>query len=248
MIKITDLDPKSPVAESYRTIRTNLSFANIDKELKTILFTSAQQNEGKSTITSNIAYSFSKLENKKVLIMDLDLRNPSIHRIFERSNTYGIMDILKDNKELDKCIHKIDANLHILPVGTIPPNPTEVLSSEKMREFVTNIKEEYDFVFVDAPPAGVVSDAVIISAYVDGVMFVIGANETDISYAEIAIDNLRKAEANILGSVLNKFEANDSPYGYYSYYGYYYGAQSGQGRMAKKAKKSGFMKKLSFGR
>ena len=248
MIKITDLDPKSPVAESFRTIRTNLSFANIDKELKTILFTSSQQNEGKSTVISNTAYSFSQLENKKVLIMDLDLRNPSIHRIFERSNTYGIMDILKDNKELDKCIHKIDANLHILPVGTIPPNPTEVLSSKKMREFLTNIKEEYDFVFVDAPPAGVVSDAVIISAYVDGVMFVIGANETDISYAEIAIDNLRKAEANILGSVLNKFEANDSPYGYYSYYGYYYGEQSGQGRMAKKAKKSGFMKKLSFGR
>ena len=135
MIKITNLDPKSPAAESFRTIRTNLSFANIDKELKTILFTSSQQNEGKSTVISNTAYSFSQLENKKVLIMDLDLRNPTIHRLFEKSNTYGIMDILKDNKELDKCIHKIDENLHILPTGTMPPNPTEVLSSKKMREF-----------------------------------------------------------------------------------------------------------------
>ena len=248
MIKITDLDPKSPVAESYRTIRTNLSFANIDKELKTILFTSSQQNEGKSTVISNTAYSFSKLENKKVLIMDLDLRNPTIHRMFEKSNTYGVMDILKDNRELDKCIHKIDENLHILPTGTMPPNPAEVLSSKKMREFLKNIKEEYDFIFVDAPPVGIVSDAAIISAYVDGVIFVIGANETDINHAQISIESLKKSGANLLGSVLNKFETNNSPYGYY---GYYYGEQSNQGRMAKKgkrAKKSGFMKKLSFGR
>ena len=219
MQKITELDQKSPIAEAFRTVRTNISFSDVDNEIQTILFTSTKQNEGKSTVISNVAYSFSKLENCKVLLMDLDLRNPTVHKMFGVSNTYGLMDNLKSNRPLEKCIHKIEENIHVLPTGAIPPNPTEILSSKKMAKFLEDIKSHYDYIFIDAPPVGVVSDATIISSNVDGVMYVVGAKETDLSHAQVAIDNLKKADANIIGSVLNKYEMNQSSY---SYYGYYY--------------------------
>lgn len=245
MQKITELDQKSAVAEAFRTVRTNISFSDVDNEIQTILFTSTKQNEGKSTVISNVAYSFSKLENCKVLLMDLDLRNPSVHKMFGVSNTYGLMDNLKNDRPLEKCIHKIEENIHVLPTGAMPPNPSEILSSKKMAKFLEDIKSHYDYIFIDAPPVGVVSDATIISSNVDGVMYVVGAKETDLSHAQVAIDNLKKADANIIGSVLNKYEMNQSSY---SYYGYYYEQDGAPGSRAarNKRKKLGlFGKKLS---
>ena len=163
MQKITELDQKSPIAEAFRTVRTNISFSDVDNEIQTILFTSTKQSEGKSTVISNVAYSFSKLENCKVLLMDLDLRNPTVHKMFGVSNTYGLMDNLKSDRPLEKCIHKIESNIHVLPTGAMPPNPSEILSSKKMAKFLEDIKSHYDYVFIDAPPVGVVSDATIIS-------------------------------------------------------------------------------------
>ena len=245
MQKITELDQKSPIAEAFRTVRTNISFSDVDNEIQTILFTSTKQSEGKSTVISNVAYSFSKLENCKVLLMDLDLRNPSVHKMFGVSNTYGLMDNLKNDRPLEKCIHKIEENIHVLPTGAIPPNPTEILSSKKMAKFLEDIKSHYDYIFIDAPPVGVVSDATIISSNVDGVMYVVGAKETDLSHAQVAIDNLKKADANIIGSVLNKYEMKQSSY---SYYGYYYEQDEAPGSKParNKRKKSGlFGKRLS---
>ena len=245
MQKITELDQKSAVAEAFRTVRTNISFSDVDNEIQTILFTSTKQNEGKSTVISNVAYSFSKLENCKVLLMDLDLRNPTVHKMFGVSNTYGLMDNLKHDRSLEKCIHKIEENIHVLPTGAIPPNPTEILSSKKMAKFLEDIKSHYDYIFIDAPPVGVVSDATIISSNVDGVMYVVGAKETDLSHAQVAIENLKKADANIIGSVLNKYEMNQSSY---SYYGYYYEQDEVPGSRAarNKRKKLGlFGKRLS---
>ena len=234
MQKITELDQKSPIAEAFRTVRTNISFSDVDNEIQTILFTSTKQNEGKSTVISNVAYSFSKLENCKVLLMDLDLRNPSVHKMFGVSNTYGLMDNLKNDRPLEKCIHKIEENIHVLPTGAIPPNPTEILSSKKMAKFLEDIKSHYDYIFIDAPPVGVVSDATIISSNVDGVMYVVGAKETDLSHAQVAIDNLKKADANIIGSVLNKYEMKQSSY---SYYGYYYEQDGAPGSRAARNKR-----------
>lgn len=245
MQKITELDQKSPIAEAYRTVRTNISFSDVDNEIQTVLFTSTKQNEGKSTVIANTAYSFSKLENCKVLLMDLDLRNPTVHKMFGVSNTYGLMDNLKNDRPLEKCIHKIEENMHVLPTGSMPPNPAEILSSKKMANFLREIKTKYDYIFIDAPPVGVVSDATIISTNVDGVMYVVGANETDLSHAQIAIENLRKASANIIGSVLNKYEMNQSSY---AYYGYYYEQDSAPvGRANKNRNKKGLFgrKKLS---
>lgn len=245
MKKITELDQKSSLAEAFRTVRTNISFSDVDNEIQTILFTSTKQSEGKSTVISNVAYSFSKLENCKVLLMDLDLRNPSVHKMFGVSNTYGLMDNLKNDRPLEKCIHKIEENIHVLPTGAIPPNPTETLSSKKMAKFLKDIKAHYDYIFIDAPPVGVVSDATIISSNVDGVMYVVGAKEADLSHAQVAIDNLKKADANIIGSVLNKYEMNQSSY---SYYGYYYEQDEALGsrKARNKRKKLGlFGKRLS---
>ena len=245
MQKITELDQKSPIAEAFRTVRTNISFSDVDNEIQTILFTSTKQNEGKSTVIANVAYSFSKLENCKVLLMDLDLRNPTVHKMFGVSNTYGLMDNLKSDRPLEKCIHKIEANIHVLPTGAMPPNPSEILSSKKMAKFLEDIKSHYDYIFIDAPPVGVVSDATIISSNVDGVMYVVGAKETDLSHAQVAIDNLKKADANIIGSVLNKYEMNQSSY---SYYGYYYEQDGAPGSrlVRNKRKKLGlFGKRLS---
>lgn len=219
---ITIQDPKSPIAEAYRGIRTNIEFSNVDKEMKVICITSSQQNEGKSTIIANIAVSFANL-GKKVLLMEGDLRNPSVHRMFGVSNSVGLTDVLLGNKGILDCINITDKvkNIHILTCGAVPPNPSEMLSSMKMRKIVDELKEYYDYIFIDAPPIGIITDAGIISTFSDGCIFVVSSNEVDIERTKIAKDRLDKVGANILGVVLNKFEQDSGSYGYYNYY--YYG-------------------------
>ena len=234
---ISYTNPKSPIAEAYRSIRTNIEFSNIDKHIKIITITSTQPNEGKSTVISNLAAAFASLENKRVLIIDGDLRNPSVHKMFGVSNLNGITDILLGEKDVDKCLEKTKIKgLDILKVGKVPPNPSEMLQSNKMRNFIEVIKEYYDYVFIDAPPVGVVSDASIISQYSDGVILLVGSNETDIDAAKVSKERLENVGANILGVVLNKFESEGSAYGYY---GYYYGNEEEN----KKEKRGLFKKK-----
>ena len=217
-------NPKSHISEAYRLIRTNIEFSNIDKNIKTILMTSSQQNEGKSTSISNLASTFASLENKKVLIIDCDLRNPSVHKMFNVSNISGLTDVLTGQKDIEKCIEKTKVkNLDILKAGKIPPNPSEILQSKKMRNFMEVIKEYYDYIFIDSPPVGIVTDASILAQYVDGTILLVAANEADIEATKIAKERLEGVNANILGAILNKFEADSKSYGYYNYY---YGSTS----------------------
>ena len=210
-------NPKSPIAEAYRGIRTSIEFSNLDKNLQVITVTSSMQNEGKSTVLANLAVSFANLD-KKVLIMEGDLRNPSVHRMFNISNIKGLTDILLQNKVFADCVHCTDVkNLHVLTCGAIPPNPSEMLSSKKIRDFIKSLREYYDYVFIDAPPIGIVTDAGIISTYTDGCIFVVGAGEADIEMAKVSKERLEKVGANILGVVLNKFESSGAS-GYYNYY------------------------------
>ena len=219
MGKITSLEkPQSNISEAYRTIRTGIEFSNLDKNLKIICITSSKKDEGKTTVLSNLGVSFAKID-KKVLLIDADLRNPSISKMFDTSNTQGIMDILLGKRNIQDCVKKTkQENLYILTGGTIPPNPAEVLSSKKMSEFIESIKDEYDYIFIDSPPVGVVSDASIISAYSDGVIFVVGANEVDSNLAKIAKERLDSVKANIVGVILNKFKTDTNS----EYYNYYY--------------------------
>ena len=225
-------NPKSPIAEAYRGIRTSIEFSNLDKNLQVITVTSSMQNEGKSTVLANLAVSFANLD-KKVLIMEGDLRNPSVHRMFNISNIKGLTDILLQNKVFADCVHCTDVkNLHVLTCGAIPPNPSEMLSSKKIRDFIESLREYYDYVFIDAPPIGIVTDAGIISTYTDGCIFVVGAGEADIEMAKVSKERLEKVGANILGVVLNKFESSGAG----GYYTYYYEQETG--RKARNKKKA----------
>lgn len=223
METIDKLDAKSPIVEAYRSVRTSIEYSNLDDKLKVILVTSTQQNEGKSTVASNLAISFSKLPNKKILLIDGDLRNPSIHRVFSIGNSDGMMSILKGEKDLKSTINTFNDNLDILTTGVIPPNPDEILVTDKMKKFIQQIKEKYDYIFIDSPPIGIVSDASLLSQLSDGVIFVVSSGEVETDFAKLAKDKLMNVEAKILGAVLNKYESHNDDYGYY--YSEYYGGR-----------------------
>lgn len=232
---ITRRDPKSPISEAYRTIRTNIEFSNLDKEIKTIVVTSSQQNEGKSTVIANLAVSFAGMEDKKVLVIEGDLRNPTVHRMFNVSNSHGITEILTGQKSFQECVYRTEVQgLDVITCGKIPPNPSEMLASKKMKAFVESLKDYYDYIFIDAPPIGIITDAGIVSTYTDGTILIVASREADIDMVKIAKSRLEKVNANILGLVLNKFEESSRSY---SYYNYYYEETSSKTRSKNKKKK-----------
>jgi len=210
-------DPKSPFAEAFRTLRTNLEFTGIDKKIKSILFTSSVPNEGKSTIVKNLAYSVA-LTGSKIIVIDADLRNPTIHKIFNLSNSRGLTNLLIDEVGYEPYVYEDNSynNLHILTSGPIPPNPTELLGSNKMKKLLNIIKENYSYVFIDSPPVIAVTDAAVLASSVDGVVLVIHAGKTEIEAAIRTKEILDNVKANILGVVLNRIK--ESNYDYYYYY------------------------------
>ena len=239
MIKlVTFNDPKSPISEAYRSIRTNIQFSNIDRDIKTIVVTSSKQDEGKTTMISNLAVSFANLEGKKVLIIDGDLRNPSVHKKFNITNVHGLTDIITGQKSLKQTVQMTDIeNLQVLTTGKMPPNPAEMLESKKMRDFIEELKTYYDYIFIDAPPIGIITDAGVIANYADGTILVVGSGEVETEIAKISKERLEKVKANIIGVVLNKYIAEGSTYGYYNYY-YEGGSSSSKVRKGKKTSKS----------
>ena len=156
------LDKDNPIFEAYRTVRTNIEFSNLDNNLKVIMVTSSQQGEGKSIFISNLAVCFSHVKDKKILLVDCNLRKPSIHEIFEISNTYGLMDILTKNQEIELCTNHL-CRLDIITSGDIEENPSEILTSKKMKSFIECVREEYDYIFLDTPANYILTDAEILS-------------------------------------------------------------------------------------
>ena len=212
-------DPKSVISEQYRAIRTNIEYSNVDQNTKTILVTSSDKNEGKTTTVSNLAVSFANL-NKKVLTIDCDLRNPSIHKMFKLNNIYGLTDILAKDRAVDKCIQKTELeNLYVLTAGAIPPNPAEILSSEKMKNLIEDLKNIYDYIFIDTPPIGLVTDAGALSSFIDGVVLVVKSESVEKKYLEETKKKLDAVDARILGAILNSYKSEQKDYNYYSYYG-----------------------------
>ena len=212
-------DPKSVISEQYRAIRTNIEYSNVDQNTKTILVTSSDKNEGKTTTVSNLAVSFANL-NKKVLIIDCDLRNPSIHKMFKLNNIYGLTDILAKDRAVDKCIQETELeNLYVLTAGSTPPNPAEILSSEKMKNLIEDLKNIYDYIFIDTPPIGLVTDAGVLSSFIDGVVLVVKSESVEKKYLEETKKKLDAVDARILGAILNSYKSEQKDYNYYSYYG-----------------------------
>lgn len=215
---ITHNSPKSIVAEAFRTLRTNLYYTNLDKNLHKVMVTSAGSGEGKSTVISNLAVAQAQA-GQKVLLIDADLRKPVQHKTFELSNRVGLTNMLVDNIPLEEVIQKFGSDdLYILPSGPIPPNPSELLGSERMYKFLQQL-DDYDLVYIDAPPVIVVTDALVLAPMIDGVLLVIDSNEVSIEVAQKSKKSLEQVGANILGVVLNKVKYRGDDYEYYYYYG-----------------------------
>jgi len=219
-------NPKSPVAEAFRTLRTNIQFSSIDKPINSLVITSTGPGEGKSTVSINIAVSMAQAE-KKVLLIDCDLRRPSLHRTFAFNHLTGLTNILIEDIEYTDVLHEAEGikGLHVIGSGPIPPNPAELLGSNKMKNFVQKMKNEYDMVILDAPPIGMVTDSAVLSTIVDGTILVCAVGEVDVNATKRAKELLDKVNANIIGVVLNKVPINQGgyyKYHYYHYYNYYY--------------------------
>lgn len=224
---ITDIDPKSPVAETYRSLRTNIQFVNIDKKLKTLLVTSAGPSEGKSTTIANLAVTTAQLGHKTLLI-DCDLRKPMVHNIFDLNRSRGITNILTGGMKPEEVVLESGIeNLWVLPTGPIPPNPSELLGSQKMSELLEDLKNTYSMILIDAPPILAVTDAAVLSPKLDGVLMVIHSEKTDRESARRAKGLLSHVGASIIGVVLNGVQAGKG-YGNYYYYYYAYDGHDGQ--------------------
>lgn len=211
-------NPRSPIAESYRSIRTNIQFANIDGDVRTILFTSSNKSEGKTSTISNIALTMADAGHRVILI-DCDFRNSSIHKAFNITNKYGVTDILLKEEEYGKHIHRVGANknLDVLTAGQSPSNPSELLYSKSMKKFIDRLGEDYEYILVDTPPVTPVTDATVMSTYIDGVILVCSAGRTEIDSLRKTVEALRKVESNIIGVILNKTPSKGKKsYYYYS--------------------------------
>lgn len=221
---VTAVEPKNVVAEQFRTVRTNIEFSGIDKEIKTVLFTSSDVSEGKSTVSANVAVTWAQ-QGKKVLFIDADLRRPTLHATFALPNTQGLSTILANDEDFHSIAHAdVIDNLTVITSGPIPPNPAELLNSKRMKHFVEAAKTEYDVVVFDVPPLLEVTDTQVLSAHVDGVILVVRqgvAQRADVTRSK---ELLTMVHANLLGYVLNDVAPkNGYGYGYGYSYGYGYG-------------------------
>lgn len=216
---ITYNNPKSPISEAYRGIRTNLLFANVDKNIKTVLVTSSTPGEGKTTTLCNIATTIAQ-SGELTLIIDCDMRKPGVHKVFDNlSNKKGLSDLLLDGKDYKEYIQtNVETGVDIITAGQVPSNPSELLHSYAMRQLVNQIKEDYDYIFFDTPPVLPVTDAAIMAGYIDGVILVVSSGHAGREHVLKAKASLEGVKANILGVVLNKVPVEDKK----TYQSYYY--------------------------
>ncbi|MEK3888443.1 CpsD/CapB family tyrosine-protein kinase [Bacillus sp. FSL K6-3431] len=212
---IAMLNPKSPVSEQYRTIRTNIEFSAIDEEIRTLMVTSTGPGEGKSTTTANLAIVFAQ-QGKKVLLVDADMRKPTVQYTFSMNNLYGLTNVLTRKMSVNESVKasKLEG-LDILTSGPIPPNPAELLSSKAMKYFFEEALDLYDIVIFDTPPVLAVTDAQVLSNQCDGTILVISSGNTDVENAQKTKELLHSAKAKLLGVVLNNKKMTNNDYHYY---------------------------------
>lgn len=243
---VSHFNPLSPLAESYRRLRTSVLYAQMDSPLKSFLVTSANPSEGKSTTIANLAIAFAQAE-KRVLLVDADMRRPTLHTQFGISKNPGLTDLFVGTSTFDEVVNRnVVDNLDILCCGTTPPNPAELLGSKRMQEFIQQMTVKYDLVMFDSPPLLAVTDAAILSTCIDGVVLVVSAGSTRAAAIYRATEFLASVGGKVLGMVLNNFDVKKAyggyygsyRYGYYGYgYGYYHSSTNGKGEQRKKGSK-----------
>ncbi|MFQ3545406.1 CpsD/CapB family tyrosine-protein kinase [Halobacillus rhizosphaerae] len=212
---ITDINPRSPISEQYRTVRTNLNFSAVDFELNSMMVTSSGPAEGKSLTTANLAIVFAQQGNN-VLLVDADLRKPTVHYTFRTQNTVGLSNYLIGDKPLEEITNEthID-NLDTVSCGPIPPNPSELLGSKAMKQLLKDCKPKYDMVIFDTPPVLAVTDAQIISNICDGALLVVRNKQAEIDQVKRAKEMLEQSNGRILGTLLNDVDRKNQNYYYY---------------------------------
>ncbi len=212
---ITISNPRSPVSEAYRTLRTNLEFSSLDKPIRSMVVTSAAPEEGKSTTLANLAVAIAQA-GKKVILVDCDLRRPSLQKIFNARNSVGFTDMMRDDALLKKppLQETTVPDLRLLVSGTIPPNPAELLASKRMDEVIATLLKNADMVLFDAPPVVAVTDAAVLSSKVDAALLVVSAGKTKRDHAKKAKALLDKVNARLIGTVLNNVKGETSLYQY----------------------------------
>lgn len=217
---ITHLFPKSTISEQFRMIRSNIMFSGVDHEIKKLVITSAAPSAGKSTTAANIAVAYAQA-GKKVLLIDGDLRKPTVHYTFEIKNVFGLSNLITDQIGIDKAVQNTQVdNLSILASGPIPPNPSELLGSKRFKELIESFEQYFDMIIIDTPPVLAVTDAVIMSTIADGTILVTNVETNNKQHLIKAKEVLQKSDANILGIVLNNVEkSSKDDYYYYEYYG-----------------------------
>lgn len=215
---VSYVTPKSIITESIKILRTSLQFSNVDKPLKTIAITSSIQGEGKSFISSNLAVAFAGLE-KRVLIVDTDMRRGTLHRKFGVTNADGLSDLLVDeNLKYEKYIKKTDMkDLYVITAGTVPPNPSELISSNKFEKFLSDMKEMFDLIIFDTPPVTVVPETCIVASKSDKTIIVACIKVTNVDDLEKTKKMLENSGACIAGAVVNKTKISSKKY-YSKYY------------------------------
>ena len=228
---ITFHTPKSPIAEAYRVLRTNIQFSSLDKPIKSLLVTSAGPSEGKSLTVSNLGVAFAQ-SGLKVLIIDCDMRKPKQHKHFEVNNGNGLSNILIGELSLSDGLHDVGIEgLKLIPTGPIPPNPAELLGSQRMKDFIAELYGMFDIILVDTPPVVPVTDAALMAANVDGVLLVVASGEAKIEMTQKAKELLLNVNARIIGTILNMVDVEGEDYYYY----YYYGGEGGKNRSKSKS-------------
>ena len=242
---IVSAQPRSPVAEAFRSLRTNIQFASVDRELRTLLITSPSPSEGKSTVVANLAAALAQ-SGRKVAVVEADLRRPVVHKRLGLSNRQGLSALFVQSQvNLNGSLQETGIeNLRALTAGSIPPNPAELLGSEKMSQILADIGELVDTIVLDTPPVLAVTDSTVLATRVDGVLLVVKPGVTKLAAARLAVDQLEHVGARVLGIVLNEVELGRSRYGYYrnrGYYTYYdyYSEDDGPGGSRKHTKRDG---------
>lgn len=218
---VTYDDPTSTISEQFNTIRTNIQFSSVDKKLNSILFTSSASSEGKSTVSNNVAVTWAK-QGETVVLVDADLRRPTIHKTFNVSNRVGLSSYLLGNASFEDVVQPtMVKNLFVITSGPIPPNPSELLGSMRTKNLINRLEDKFGILIMDTPPANSVSDAQVLATQVDGVVMVVPqgiAEKAGVAHAKQLLDTVH---ANILGVIMNRVTKEKSQ----GYYGGYYGAE-----------------------
>lgn len=206
--------PKSIDAEAYRSLRSNIEYSSFDDEYRAIVVTSSVPGEGKSTTAGNLAIALAKSGNS-VLLVDCDMRKPSIHKKFKISNMYGTAELLLRKRLFEEVANKHSENLIIITAGKIPPNPSEMLASKAMTAFIEEMKKEFKYIILDTPPLQAVTDAQVLSTKADGVLLVVRSGSTKKDAVLNSVDLIEKVHGKIIGTVLNGVENKKNNYYYY---------------------------------